>query len=82
MPQSDISDMEWVLDEDKKEIEIDVSFLFEEIEREFGEILLEQQLEEDLTDGPFDFIENLTNRLQEDFDEIIGEDTDKKSFIK
>ena len=82
MSQSDISDMEWVLDEDKKEIEIDVSFLFEEIEREFGEILLEQQLEEDLTDGPFDFIENLTNRLQEDFDEIIGEDTDKKSFIK
>ena len=82
MSQSDISDMEWVLDEDKKEIEIDVSFLFEEIKREFGEILLEQQLEEDLTDGPFDFIENLTNRLQEDFDEIIGEDTDKKSFIK
>ena len=82
MSQSDISDMEWVLDEGKKEIEIDAPFLFEEIEREFGEILLEQQLEEDLTDGPFDFIENLTNRLQEDFDEIIGEDTDKKSFIK
>lgn len=82
MSQSDIVDIEWGFDEDKKEIEINAPFLFEEIERELGEFLLQQLLEEDSTDGPFDFIENLANRLQEDFDEIIGEDTDKKSFIK
>ena len=52
------------------------------MERELKEYLSEQQLEDDSTDGPFDFIENLTNRLQEDFDKILGEDNVKKSFIK
>ena len=28
------------------------------------------------------FLENLTSRLQEDFDELIGEDTVKKRFVK
>ena len=46
------------------------------------EFLLEQQVEEDSTDGAFDFLDNLTNRLQEDFDEIIGGDAEKKSFIR
>ena len=46
------------------------------------EFLLEQQVEEDSTDGAFDFLDNLTNRLQEDFDEIIGGDAKKKSFIR
>ena len=48
----------------KKDIEIDAPFLFQEMERELKEYLLEQQLEDDSTDGPFDFIENLTNRLE------------------
>ena len=34
------------------------------------------------TDGVFDFLEALANRVQEDFDEIIGEETDRKRFIK
>ena len=42
----------------------------------------EQQVEGDLTDRVFNFLENLMDRLQEDFDEIIGEDNDKKRFIK
>ena len=46
------------------------------------EFLLEQQVEEDSTDGAFDFLDNLTNRLQEDFDKIIGGDAEKKSFIR
>ena len=33
-------------------------------------------------DGIFDLSENLTSRLQEDFDGLIGEDTDKKRFVK
>ena len=36
----------------------------------------------DSTDGVFDLLENLTNRLQEDFDNLIGEDNDKKRFVK
>ena len=35
-----------------------------------------------LSDGVFDFLQNLTSRLQEDLDELIGEDTDKKRFVK
>ena len=42
----------------------------------------EQQVEGDLTDRVFNFLENLMDRLQEDFDEIIGEDNNKKRFIK
>ena len=34
------------------------------------------------TDGVLDFLENLTNRVQENFKEILGEDTDKKRFLK
>ena len=30
----------------------------------------------------FDFLEILSNQVQENFDELIGEDTNKKSFIK
>ena len=42
--------------------------------------LLKQLVEGDSTDGVFDLIDNLTNRLQEDFDEIIGENNDKKAL--
>lgn len=58
-----------------------LSTFFEEIEGELKEYLLEGELEEDSTDGRFNFIENLTNRVQEDFDEIIG-DSCVKSFIR
>lgn len=34
------------------------------------------------TDGVLDFLENLTNRVQENFKEILEEDTDKKRFLK
>ena len=56
--------------------------MFEELERQLGECLLEQQVEGDSTDGPFSFIENLANRTQEKFDEDIAEDGEKKHFIR
>ena len=68
--------------EKEDEIEIDAPFPFQEIEKELKEYLLKQQVEGDSTDGAFDFLHNLTIRLQENFDEIIGEDNDKKGFIK
>ena len=54
---------------------VDATPIFEEIIKELEEYLLEKN-------GVFDFLEALSNRIQEDFDELIGEDTDKKRFIK
>ena len=59
----------------------DTTQIFEEIHKEIGEYLT-GEIDNDSTDGVFDFLENLTNRLQEVFDELIGEDNDKKRFIK
>lgn len=78
--QSDLFDMEWFLEDEKKETQIDATFLFQELERELGEYLLDQQLEWDSTDGAISFIENLTNRIQEEFDETIGEDGEEKNI--
>lgn len=80
MSQSDLFDMEWFLEDEKKETQIDATFLFQELERKLGEYLLDQQLEWDSTDGAISFIENLTNRIQEEFDETIGEDGEEKNI--
>lgn len=80
MSQSDLFDMEWFLEDEKKETQIDATFLFQELERELGEYLLDQQLEWDSTDGAISFIENLKNRIQEEFDETIGEDGEEKNI--
>lgn len=80
MSQSDLFDMEWFLEDEKKETQIDATFLFQELERELGEYLLDQQFEWDSTDGAISFIENLTNRIQEEFDETIGEDGEEKNI--
>ena len=81
MPQSDLFDMEWYMEDEKNEIEIDAPFLLQETERELKAHLFEELPEGDSTDGSFQLIENLTNKIQEDFDEIIG-DSIKKSIIK
>ena len=60
---------------------VEATFTFEETHKEIREYLTEE-IETDLTDGVFDFLENLTNRLQEDFDELIGKDNYKKRFVK
>ena len=60
---------------------VDITRIFEEIHKEVREYLTEQ-IDTDSTDGVFEFFKNLTNRLQEDFDELIGENNDKKRFTK
>ena len=60
----------------------DATLIFEEINKELEEYLLEKSIDTDSTDGVFDFLETLSNRVQGDFDELIGENTDKKWFIK
>ena len=60
---------------------VDATLIFEEIHKEIREYLTEET-DTDSKDGVFDLLENLTNRLHEDFDELIGQDTDKKRFVK
>ena len=61
---------------------VDVTRIFEEIHKEIGNYLTGQEYDTDSTDGLFDFLENLTSSLHEDFDKLIGEDTNKKHFVK
>ena len=39
-------------------------------------------MDADSTDIVFDFLESLTSGVQEDFDELIAQDTDEKRTIK
>ena len=59
----------------------DTTRIFEEIHKEIGEYLT-GEIDNDSTNVVFDFLKTLTNHLQEDFDKLIGEDNDKKRFIK
>lgn len=47
--------------------EVDTTLLFEEIRKELGEYLVGESHDTDSTDGVFDFLEVLNNRVQEDF---------------
>ena len=67
---------------DVENTSIDDTLIFEEIHKEIGDYLAGQGNDADSAEGVFDFLENLNNRLQEDFDKLIGEDTDKKRFVK
>ena len=60
---------------------VDATLIFEEIHKEIREYLTEE-IETDSTDGILDLLENLTNRLQEDFDEVIEDDNNKKRLVK
>ena len=57
---------------------IDAKFIFEEINKELEEYLLEKSTDTDSANGVFEFLESLTKSMQKDFDEIIGEDSVKK----
>ena len=55
---------------------VNATLIFEEIHKEIREYLT-KEIDTDSTDSVFDLLENLTNRLYEDFDELIGEVNDK-----
>ena len=59
---------------------IDATHIFEDINKELEEYLLEKNIDADSTDCIFDFLESLANRVQEDFDSLIGDDTDKMLY--
>ena len=82
MSQIDLFEMEWDINDQKNDLEINSLSLFQEIEKELSEKLLEEKGEGDSTDGAFAYIEDLTNNLQTECDETIGEGGDKKQFIR
>ena len=43
---------------------------------------MEKSINTDSTDGVFDFVETFSNQVRDNFDELIGQDTDKNRFIE
>ena len=62
--------------------EVDTTLIFEEINKELEECLLEKNINTNSTEGVFDFLELLTNLVQEDFDELIGKTLTKSILSK
>lgn len=61
---------------------VDTTLFFEKINKEIKGYLLEKIIGTDSSDGDLDFLETLTNRIQEDFEVLTGEDSVKKRFIR
>ena len=58
--------------------EIDGTLIFEEIRKEIEEYLLGESDNTELTDGVFDFLTRLYEKIQEEFDKLLDSDCDKK----
>ena len=56
--------------------------IFEEINKELEEYLLEKSIDTDWADGVLDFLETLSAKVQKEFYELIEGESDKKWFIK
>ena len=82
MSDTCLFDMEFEDFNKHNNLNIDPISIIQEIEQELSEKLFNQKSEGDSTDGPLNFIENSTNNLQTEFDETLGEDADKKLFIR
>ena len=63
------------------EIDEEHKIIFESITNELKEFIL-NEVEADAEDGFLNIVDDLTNKLQEDYEELIGEDSDKKRFIR
>lgn len=63
-------------------LNIDPVSLFKEIEQELSESLFNQENDEDSTEGPLDYTENLTENLQTELDKTLREDGDKGIFLR
>ena len=54
----------------------------EEINKEIEEFLSKEDNDTDLTDGIFDFLNQISDSAQEEFDKLLSGDSDKKRFVK
>ena len=61
---------------------INNTLLFEAITTELEEYLLRKGDTADLTKGVLEVLTSLSKQVQEEFDELLGEDTNKKRFLK
>ena len=82
MSQTDLFEMEWREEANKNIIDINSLSLLQKIQKALGEKIFEEKSEGNSTDGPLTFIENLTNNLQTEFAETIGEGSEKKLLIR
>ena len=62
--------------------ESDSTLIFEEIRKEEEEYQLGESDDTDSTDGVFDFLGALSEKIPEEFDELLDDNTDKKRFIR
>ena len=46
------------------------------------EFLLRENNNADSTDSVFEFLVEISNQVQEEFDKLLGEDTNKKRFLR
>ena len=46
------------------------------------EFLLRENSNADSTDSVFEFLAEISNQVQEEFDKLLGEDTNKKRFLR
>ena len=56
--------------------------LLDKINKEFLNFLAEENYDSDETDGAFDFLNWISECAEEEFDELLNIDSDKKRFIK
>ena len=61
--------------------EIDSIVIFNKIRKDLEDYLLEQSEDVNSTDGVFEFLSSLSEKIQEEFNKLLGEDNDKR-FIK
>ena len=56
--------------------------LFEEINKELEAFLSKENNDTDSTDGIFSLLSQISNSLQEEFDELLSGDSDRMRFVK
>ena len=63
-------------------LDTDNTLIFEEITRELEAYLARERNDADSTDGVLDFLTSLSNQVQDEFEELLDGDTDKKCFLR
>ena len=61
---------------------IDSTLIFEEIKKEVEDCLLRESEDTVSTDGVFDFLSTLSEKIQEEFDQLLDGNTNKKRFLR
>ena len=56
--------------------------IFEEINKEIDTFLKKQSDNKDATDDILDLLSTITNSVQEEFEELVTDDSDKKRFVR